>query len=164
MCVWPVSNVQELFIDAQFVQRCMHSFLTHHQHVTWRWLSVLWVFSGIYIILMLPIVIIFLDASNKKDAVTDTTTALLNILNAATVRIEIVLITHIFTIPLTSTNNVSRSNGIEVPIRRVINSVPHFIEFDARIISLKHQYPVEHVEFQKPTGKPCKFQREITCL
>lgn len=58
-------------------------------------------------------------------------------------------ITHIFTIPLTSTNHVSRSkcNGIEVHIRRVINSVPNFIEcndvFDARIISLKHQYPVE---------------------
>lgn len=85
-------------------------------------------------------------------------------------------ITHIFTIPLTSTNHVSRSkcNGIEVHIRRVINSVPNFIEcndvFDARIISLKHQYPVEHleygnyVEFQKPMGKPCTFQRKITCL
>ena len=36
MCVWPVSAVQELFIDAQLVQRCMHSFLTRHQHVTWR--------------------------------------------------------------------------------------------------------------------------------
>ena len=38
-------------------------------------------------------------------------------------------------------------NGIEVHIRRVINSVPNFIEcnnvFDARIISLKHQYPME---------------------
>ena len=85
-------------------------------------------------------------------------------------------ITHIFTIPLTSTNHVSRSkcNGIEVHIRRVINSVPNFIEyndvFDARIISLKHQYPVEqleygnYVEFQKSTGKPCTFQRKITCL
>ena len=85
-------------------------------------------------------------------------------------------ITHIFTIPLTSTNHVSQSkcNGIEVNNRRVINSVPNFIEcnddFDARIISLKHQYPVEqleygnYVEFQKPMGKPCTFQRKITCL
>ena len=60
-------------------------------------------------------------------------------------------ITHIFTIPLISTNHVNRSkcNGIEVHIRRVINSVPNFIEcndvFDARIISLKHQYSVEGV-------------------
>ena len=44
----------------------------------------------------------------------------------------------------TSTNHVSRSkcNSIEVHIRRVINSVPNFIEcndiFDTLIISLKH--------------------------
>ena len=81
-------------------------------------------------------------------------------------------ITHIFTIPLTSTSHVSRSkcNGIEIPIRRVINSEPNFIEFYARNISLKHQYPVEqleygnYVEFQKPMGKPCTFQRKIICL
>ena len=58
-------------------------------------------------------------------------------------------ITHIFTISLTTTNRVSRSKctGIEVHIRRVINSVPNFIEcnddFDARIISLKRHIPVE---------------------
>ena len=62
-------------------------------------------------------------------------------------------ITHIFTIPLTTTNPVSRSkcNGVEVHIRQIINSVPNFIEcndvFDARIISLKHQYPVEQLEY-----------------
>ena len=54
---------------------------------------------------------------------------------------------------LTSTNHVRRSkcNGIEVHIRRVINSLPNFIEcndvFDARIISLKHQYPVKQLEY-----------------
>ena len=64
--LWPVSNVQELFIDAQLVQRCMHSFLTRHQHLTWFWLSVLWVFLVIYIILMLSVVIIFVETSTKK--------------------------------------------------------------------------------------------------
>ena len=63
--VWPVSNVQELFIHAQLIQRCMYSFLTRHQHVTWRWLLVLWVFPGFYIIFMLPVVIIFVETSNK---------------------------------------------------------------------------------------------------
>ena len=95
---------------------------------------------------MLSVVIIF------ADAVTDITTAPKIALpqhSKCSYRTGRDRITHIFTIPLTSTNHVSRSkcNGIEVHIRRVINSVPNFIEcndvFDARIISLKHQYPVE---------------------
>ena len=67
--LWPVSCVYgpfQMCKDAQLVQRCMLSFLTRHQHVTWRWLSVLWVFPGIYIVLMLPVVIIFVETSNKK--------------------------------------------------------------------------------------------------
>ena len=95
-----------------------------------------------------------------KDAVTDITTAPKMSLpqhskcNYRTCRDRI---THIFTIPLTLTNHVSwlKCNGIEVHIRRVINCVPNFIEcndvFDARVISLKHQYPVEG--FAKTIGK-----------
>ena len=54
----------------------------------------------------------------------------LSILNEATVRVEFVL--HIFTIPLTSTNHVSRSkcNGIEVHIRRVITGPDSSVGFD----------------------------------
>ena len=78
--------------------------------------------------------------------------------------------THIFTIPSTATNHVSRSkcNGIKVHICRVINFLSNFIEcndvFDAQIISLKHQYPVEQLEYgnyvEKTIGKPCTFQRK----
>ena len=100
---------------------------------------------------MLSVVIIFVETSNKRDAVTDITTAPKLSLpqhSKCSYRTDRDRITHIFTIPLT-TNHVSRSkcNVIEVHIHRVINSVPNFIEcndvFDARIISLKHHYPVE---------------------
>ena len=112
---------------------------------------------------MLPIVIIFVETSNKK---TLSQTKLLHQKmplpqhSKCGYRNGRDRITHIFTIPFTSTNHVSWSkfNGIDVHIRRDINSVPNVIDrndvFDARIISLKYQYPVEQLEY----GNYIKFQ------
>ena len=127
--LWPVSNVQELFIDVQLVQRCMHSFYLNTSstcHVTLavgvvrfpRNLHYFDVFSS-----KLP-----MKRRCHRHNYCTLKCHYLSILNAATVRVEI-LKTHIFTIPLTLTNHVNRSecNDKEVHIRRVINSVQTFI-------------------------------------
>ena len=144
--------MQELFKDAQVVKKMHAQFLNTS--------------STYYVTLVVGAVsfprnlhyfdvtsiIIFVETSNKKDAVTDITTAPKMSLpqhSKCSYRTGRDRITHIFTIPLTSTNHVSRSkcNGIEVHIRLVINSVRNLIEcndvFDAWIISFKHQYPLD---------------------